>query len=226
MFILCSPHNPVGRVWTRDELICMGDICVKNNVLVVSDEIHADFVYKGFRHLVFSDLKQEYKDITLTCTAPSKTFNLAGLQIANIFITNKRIKDMFRAEINAGGYSQLNTLGLVACSAAYRHGADWLDQLIPYLAGNVSFVKNFLSSNLTYVKFIEPQGTYLVWLDFSTLGICESDRKDFLTHKANIWLDEGTMFGIEGKGFERINLACPRSTLEKAFFQLEKAIKQ
>lgn len=225
LFILCSPHNPVGRVWSYEELKKMGDICFRHNVFVIADEIHADFVYEGYKHTVFCTVKPEFEDITITCTAPSKTFNLAGLQIANIFISNCELRKRFREEIYACGYSQLNTMGLVACKAAYEHGGKWLDELMIYLAGNRDFVNNFLLNNLSDVKLVKPEGTYLLWLDFKEIGLSEAERKKLINEKAKLWLDEGTMFGEEGVGFERINIACPRVTLQIALTQLKDSLK-
>lgn len=224
LFILCSPHNPVGRVWTREELVRLGDICIKHNVVVVSDEIHADFIYKGNEHCIFASIKPEYLNNAIICTAPSKTFNLAGLQVSNIFIANKEIRRKFKEEINRTGYSQLNTMGLIACQTAYEHGARWLDELKEYLEGNLDFIRSFLTERLPQIRLVEPQGTYLVWLDFQALNFNEKEIEDLIVNRANLWLDSGTMFGSDGKGFERINIACPRATLEKAFLQLEKAI--
>lgn len=224
LFILCSPHNPVGRVWTKDELIRLGNLCVKHDVLIVSDEIHADFVYKGHTHIVFASLKKEYLDRTITCTAPSKSFNLAGLQVSNIFIANHDIRHQFKDEIIKSGYSQLNTMGLVACQTAYECGRDWLDDLKVYLAENLKFTREFLSEKLPQIKLVEPQGTYLIWIDCRELGLSEDQLEDFILNKAKLWLDSGTIFGSEGKGFERINIACPKSTLEKALKRLEQAV--
>lgn len=225
MFILCSPHNPVGRVWTKDELITLGDICLKHNVVVVSDEIHADFVYEGNRHMIFANVKPEYLQNTITCTAPSKTFNLAGLQVSNIFIANPDIRKKFQAEMNKSGYSELNTLGLIACQAAYEHGGEWLDELKKYLAGNLAFIRDFVKQRLPKIHLVEPQGTYLVWLDFTELGLTEEQREHLIVNKAKLWLDSGVMFGKDGEGFERVNIACPCATLQKAFEQLERAVK-
>jgi cysteine-S-conjugate beta-lyase len=225
LFILCSPHNPVGRVWTKLELVRLGDICVKHNVLIVSDEIHADIVYEGNKHLVFASLKPEYSDRTITCTAPSKSFNLAGLQVSNIFIANQDIKHKFKSEIKKSGYSQLNTMGLVACQTAYEHGREWLDGLKDYLAKNLEFVRRFLAERLPQIKLVEPQGTYLIWLDFKELDLNKKQMEDLIVTKAKLWLDSGAMFGAGGEGFERINIACPRATLEKALLQLEQAVK-
>lgn len=224
MFILCSPHNPVGRVWTEEELIRMGDICQKHGVIVISDEIHADFTYTGHRHFVFADLKPAFSEITVTCTAPSKTFNLAGLQISNIFIANRSIRHTFKKEIVKSGYSQLNIMGIEACKAAYLGGQDWLMALRGYLAENLNFIRDFLRRKLPQIKLIEPEGTYLVWLDCKELGLSDKQLDDLIVNKARLWLDAGTMFGAGGEGFQRINIACPKSILEQAFFQLEQAI--
>ncbi|ACL77475.1 MalY/PatB family protein [Ruminiclostridium cellulolyticum] len=226
LFILCNPHNPVGRVWTRDELIRLGDICIKHGVTVISDEIHADFIYSGYRHQVFANIKPEFGKITVTCTAPSKTFNLAGLQVSNIIISNRELKEAIKNEISRTGHGQLNTMGIVACKAAYEHGHEWLQQLKAYLAGNLSFVRNFLAERLPKIKLVEPQGTYLVWMDFTELGLTEKELEKLIVSDARLWLDSGTMFGDEGKGFQRINIACPRVILEKAFLQLEAAVNR
>lgn len=224
LFILCSPHNPVGRVWTMDELTRMGDICLKHGVTVVSDEIHADFTYPGHTHNVFADIKQEFKDMTITCTAPTKTFNLAGLQISNIFIPNGSLRSRFRHEINRSGYSQPNIMGLVACKAAYAEGSEWLSELRAYLKGNLNLLSSFLEKNIPQVRLVEPEGTYLVWLDFKELGLTDKQLDDFIVNKTGLWLDGGTMFGAGGEGFQRINIACPKSILEMAMLQLKQAI--
>lgn len=224
LFLLCSPHNPVGRVWEEWELRKVGDICLKHGVLVVSDEIHSDFVWPGHRHLVFASLSPEYADITVTCTAPSKTFNLAGLQASNIFISNHELKRRFKKAIDQAGYSQVNLMGLVACQAAYEEGEAWLLALKEYLEGNLAFVREYLKKNLPEISLIEPEGTYLIWLDFRRLGLTEEEREDLIVNKAGLWLDSGAMFGADGEGFERINIACPRATLEKALSQLHQAI--
>jgi cystathionine beta-lyase len=224
MFILCSPHNPVGRVWTREELIRLGDICVKYGVLVISDEIHSDFTYYGKKHTVFGSLKPEFRESSIICTAPTKTFNLAGLQVSNIFIANKKLRDDYLAEISRSASGHVGTMGLIACQAAYAHGAEWLDALKKYLEGNIEFVRSFLSARLPKIKHIEPQGTYLLWLDFRQLNMSEEEREEFLIQKAGIWLSKGTIFGREGTGFERMNIASPRLILKKALLQLERAL--
>lgn len=223
MFILCSPHNPVGRVWTAEELITLGDICLKHNVIIVSDEIHADFTHAGHTHHIFTSLKPEFEDQTIVCTAPSKSFNIAGLQVSNIFIKNNKYRQAFKREMNRGGYCELNTLGIVACQAAYEHGAEWMDQLKEYLAQNLSYVRNFLETKLPKIRLVEPEGTYLIWLDFRELGLSDEEIDDCIINKAKLWFDTGSMFGKDGAGYQRINIACPRSTLVECMERLEKA---
>ncbi len=224
LFILCSPHNPVGRVWTREELIRLGDICVEHGVRVVSDEIHADFVFPGHEHLVFADLKPEFADITVTCTAPTKTFNLAGLHISNTFIASRELRSHFRRKIARCGLSQLNVMGLVACKAAYAGGEEWLEALKIYLEENLAFLRRFLRERIPQIRLVEPQGTYLVWLDCKALGLGDKALDDLIIRGAKLWLDAGTMFGQGGSGFQRVNIACPRSLLKQALEQLESAV--
>lgn len=226
LFILCSPHNPVGRVWEEWELRKMGDICVKHGVWIVSDEIHSDFVRPGYRHLVFASLSPDYADNTVTCTAPSKTFNLAGLQTSNIFIPNPDIRHRFAHAMKQVGCQEINTMGLAACQAAYEKGGPWLGALKEYLEGNLSLVREYLAEHLPKIHLIEPEGTYLAWLDFRELGLTEEARQDLIIKKARLWLDSGAMFGKDGEGFERINLACPRSVVKRALVQLERAVME
>jgi len=224
LFILCNPHNPVGRVWTKEELTRLGNICVKHDVLIISDEIHADFIYPGHVHTVFASMKHEFFDRTITCTAPSKTFNLAGLQVSNIFIGNAQLKSRFKEEIRKTGYSQLNTMGLIACQAAYEYGEEWLTGLKEYLKENLDFARDYIKMHIPKIKLVEPEGTYLLWIDFHDLNLSEEALEDLISNKANLWLDGGTMFGPEGSGFQRINIACQRETLAKALEQLKNAI--
>lgn len=222
MFILCSPHNPVGRVWTKEELIKLGNICLKHNVIVVSDEIHMDFTRNGIKHSIFLSLDNKFMENTVLLTAPSKTFNIAGLQVSNVFIPNENLKNKFIKAIDKSGYSQLNTLGLVATKACYQYGKEWLSELKIYLESNLVFIDNFLKENLPKIKLVQPQGTYLAWVDFSELNLSDNEINDIITNKCKLWLDDGAMFGIEeGKGFQRINYACQKSTLEKALNQLK-----
>ena len=226
LFVLCSPHNPVGRVWNKEELLKLGDICLKHKVIVVADEIHADFVYHGHQHQVFANLKTDYQEITVTCTAPSKTFNIAGLQVSNIFIVNENLRKKFKQELKKTANADINVMGLIACQAAYSQGEDWLRQVKIYIAENLEYVKTFLRDNLPQVKLVEPEGTYLLWLDFRELNLTEEELEDLIINKAKLWLDGGTMFGTEGVGFQRINIACPQKILIQAFTQLKEALKQ
>ena len=226
LFVLCSPHNPVGRVWNKEELLKIGDICLKHKVIVVADEIHADFVYHGHQHQVFANLKTDYQEITVTCTAPSKTFNIAGLQVSNIFIANENLRKKFKQELKKTANADINVMGLIACQAAYSQGEDWLRQVKIYIAENLEYVKNFLRDNLPQVKLVEPEGTYLLWLDFRELNLTEEELEDLIINKAKLWLDGGTMFGTEGVGFQRINIACSQKILIQAFTQLKEALKQ
>lgn len=225
MFILCSPHNPVGRVWSREELQRVAEICLKHHVLVISDEIHADFNYPGYEHSIFTTVDKRLEEIAIVCTAPSKTFNLAGLQISNIFIANETLRNLFKKEINKTGYSDINTMGLAACESAYRSGREWLEELKVYLKGNLDYTREFLLQRLPHIKLVEPEGTYLLWLDCRDLAMNREELENFIVHKAGLWLDGGTMFGESGEGFQRVNIACPRSTLTKALEQLEAAYK-
>ncbi len=223
LFFLCNPHNPVGRVWEREELERLGDICYRHNVIVVSDEIHSDFVWKG-KHQVFADLKEEYREISVTCTAPSKTFNIAGLQVSNIFIPNTRLRHQFKRQLDASGYSQLNAVGIVACEAAYRDGREWYDGVCSYIKENIEYVGKYLEENIPGVKLLKPEGTYLLWLDFRELHLSDTALEDLIIKKAGLWLDSGAIFGDAGKGFQRINAACPREILEKALNKQEEAV--
>ena len=225
LFILCSPHNPVGRVWSVEELKRIGDICIKHDVVIFSDEIHADFVYEPNKHHVFASLGESYAANSVIATAPSKSFNIAGLQVSNIFIENKKLRDAFRNEIVKSGYSQLNTMGLVAARAAYESGKEWLDEVRAYIKDNLIFFRDYLKENIGELSLIEPEGTYLVWVDFRKLGLSEKQREDLIVNKAKLWIDSGAMFGVDGEGFERFNIACPRSYLKKALDSLAKAIK-
>lgn len=223
LFILCSPHNPVGRVWTKDELITVGDICKRHGVYVFSDEIHFDFIWKGPHH-VFQDLKEEYKDFTITATAPSKTFNLAGLQQSNIFIPNESIRRKFKAEISATGFDEPNIFGITAAQAAYESGDEWYDAATAYIKSNIDFAADFVRNNLPGVKLIDTQGTYLLWLDFRNLEISAVELDDILINRAKLWLDSGKIFGKAGEGFQRINTTCPRSILKEALDRIAKVI--
>lgn len=261
LFLLCSPHNPVGRVWTREELAKLAEICLKHNVIVVSDEIHEDFTYEGYKHVPFlnafentdkdkyeaggkaaaadagenharcsneeleGDLTERLAEITLVCTSPAKTFNLAGLQISNIIIPNSTLRHRFKRQIDAAGYSQSNTMGIIACKAAYRYGGEWYEALKKYLQGSLDFVREYLRNELPQVKLIEPEGTYLIWLDFRGLGLDGRALESLIVNKAKLWLDSGAIFGEVGKGFQRINIATSRSVLKEALERIRSAVE-
>ncbi len=224
LFFLCNPHNPVGRVWTAEELTRLGDICLKYQVTVVSDEIHSDFIFRG-KHQVFADLKKEYADITVTCTAPSKTFNLAGLLLSNIFISNRELRHKFRQQVNAAGISQLSPFGLVACETAYTQGEEWYQAMLAYVADNIAFTKEYVEKHLPGVEMVEHEGTYLVWLDFRKTGLRVEELEDLIVNRAKLWLDSGKIFGKSGDGFQRINVACPRRVLEEALRRIEEQVQ-
>ena len=223
LFFLCNPHNPVGRVWTEAELIQLGDMCVKHGVIVVSDEIHQDFVFSG-KHHVFADLKKDFENISITCTSPSKTFNLAGLMMSNIFIPNHELRHKFRKELDAAGISQLDVMGLVACEAAYSKGEEWYQAMFVYISENIRFVKRYVEENLPNVTMTDTEGTYLVWLDFRKTGLNVSELENLIVNKAKLWLDSGKIFGKCGEGFQRINVACPRSVLKEALYKIKEAL--
>ena len=219
--ILCSPHNPVGRVWTLEELTRLGQICLENDVLVISDELHCDLVFPGFKHIPFAGISDDFAQCSITCIAPSKTFNLAGLQTSTLIIPNKRLRNQF---LKGSIFKRPNPFGIVALEAAYTHGEEWLEQLMDYLSGNIQLLCYFVRNRLPGVEIIKPEGTYLVWMDFRKLAIDSRALEDLMLNRAGVWLDEGYVFGKEGEGFERINVACPRSLLEQALHRIEEAI--
>ena len=222
--VLCSPHNPVGRVWTIEELRAYAEICRKYNVAVICDEIHADFVFKGHKHIPFASVSKDAADRSVTCTAPSKTFNIAGLQTSNILIPNESIRNKFKSALDSFGYERPNVMGIIAAEAAYRGGEEWLAAVWEYIENNLAFTKKFLAGRLPKMKLIEPEGTYLLWLDIRGLGRKEEQLKNLVENKAKLWLDSGAMFGPDGEGFERINIACPREILKQALTQLAESV--
>ena len=224
-FILCSPHNPTGRVWTREELRELGSICRKHGVFVLSDEIHCDFAFPGHEHSVFAQACPELAERCVIFTAPSKSFNIAGLQVSNIWIPSAGIREKFRHEIDASGYSQLNSMGLAASRAAYEKGAPWLEQCSAYMRANLDYLRDFLCERLPEIKLVEPEGTYFAWIDCSGLGLTRDGLNDLIIKRAKLWLDAGHIFGEKSEQFQRIVLACPRSTLTRALEQLEAAVR-
>jgi cysteine-S-conjugate beta-lyase len=225
LFLLCSPHNPVGRVWTKAELERIRQICRQHQVIIVADEIHHEFIRPGFTHTIFPSLTPELAAQTILCTSPSKTFNLAGLQISNIFIENQTLRRQFRAALSASGYDEPNALGYFAAQAAYTGGLPWLNELRAYLEQNLCRTRQFLAAELPKIRLVEPEGTYLLWLDFHAYGMTDEALDAHIKNDARLWLDSGHIFGREGSGFQRINIACPWETLEKGLQQLARAFK-
>lgn len=224
MVILCSPHNPVGRVWTRDELLRFGEICIENNVLVVSDEIHGDLIYKGHAFTPFAKISRDFAQHSIICTAPSKTFNMAGLQTSCIIIPNDDLRPRFGKILQADGLVLAGSFGIVALQAAYDHGEEWLEQALSYLQANLEYLEAYVAEHIPQMSVIRPEGTYLVWLDCRRLGLDKLGLTRLMMEVARVYLDEGTIFGPEGEGFERINIACPRSILDEALDRIRNAI--
>lgn len=216
MFILCSPHNPGGRVWTKQELQKISEICLAHNILVVSDEIHSDITFGSNVHTVYGSLSEQALKNSIICTAPSKSFNLAGLQFSNIFIADEKLRKAFSEELDKTGYDEPSVFGIVAATAAYSEGADWFDSVKSYIWENILFAKKYIEENAPQIKVLVPEGTYLLWLDFSETGLSDSEINDRILNKAKVWLDSGSMFGKEGEKFQRINCATPRIILEDA----------
>lgn len=226
LFILCNPHNPVGRVWTKDELKKLGDICLKHNVKVISDEIHSDIIFKGHKHVPFASICKEFEQNSITCMAPTKTFNIAGLQTSQVILPNEedfKILDSAFARIDI---RRNNSFSLVATEAAYNNGEEWLEDFLTYIEGNVDFAIKYIEENMPNLKVRKPEGTYLLWVDFSDLGLSDEELAKVLVEKGKVALNNGTAFGIGGKGFQRINLACPRSMVEDGLARIKKAITE
>ncbi|QUH31600.1 MalY/PatB family protein [Vallitalea guaymasensis] len=224
IFILCSPHNPVGRVWTKEELEKIGKICIENNVLVVSDEIHNDLILGNNEHIVFANISEEFAHNSIICTAPSKTFNIPGLETSHIIIKNKEIRDKYKHILIKNSISGHNPMSIAALKAAYNEGEDWLEQLLLYLEENLNFMENYLINNMKEVRLIRPQATYLAWLDFRLIEKDNKKLEDLIFHKAKVALDSGNWFGDNGSGFMRVNFACPRAILKEALDRICSAI--
>jgi cystathionine beta-lyase len=224
LLILCSPHNPVGRVWTRDELLKLLELCHKHKVIVVSDEIHSDLIFKGHKHIPAATIAQEYADNVITLMAPSKTFNLAGLAVSAVIIPNQKLFKVFFNTLAGVGLGMTNSFAIVAFEAAYRDGEAWLEQLMEYLEGNINFVLKYFKEKIPKIKVIKPEGTYLVWLDCRGLKLNAKSIRHFMIKEAKVGLDDGPKFGLGGKGFQRINIACPRSILAEGLKRIETAV--
>lgn len=226
MLILCSPHNPVGRVWTKEELERLGEICARHDLLVLSDEIHMDLVYRGQRHVPFASISSSLADRTVTCVAPSKTFNIAGLATSLVVASNPSLLARYRAALMASGLGISSLFGVVGLEAAYRSGADWLDQLLVYLEGNVDFADAFFRDRIPSLRFVRPEGTYLALVDCRELGLAQAPLDEFFLRTARVYFDSGPMFGEECTGFERINFGCRRALLAEALERIERAVAE
>ncbi len=221
MLILCNPHNPVGRSWRREELIRLGEICMKNNLVVISDEIHCDLVLPGHKHTPFASISEDFAQHSITFHAASKTFNLAGLATSTAIIPNAELRNAFNTYVHSMEADLGNIFGKVSTQAAMTYGDEWLDQLLVYVQGNVDYVSEFLTVNLPKVKFFKPEATYMMWLDFSGYGLPEETLWQMLTQKANLGFNRGSEFGVEGTSHFRVNLACPMSVVKQAMNQLK-----
>ena len=226
LMFLCSPHNPVCRVWTPEELKELGRICKQYGVTLVADEIYCDFFSPGYHHTPFATVCPEMTEQLIVCTSPSKSFNIAGLQISNIFVPGEALREKFRTEMGKVGYNNCNYFGMTACTAAYEQGEQWLEDCKAYIWENVQYIQKFVAEKLPQIHIIAPQGTYLMWLDCSALGLTGEALEDLMLNKARVWPDMGTMFGEKTGQFIRLALACPRSVVEEVMNRLEKAIKE
>jgi cystathionine beta-lyase len=224
MMILCSPHNPTGNVWTREELVKLADICLSNNILILSDEIHSDLVFRGHRHIPTASLGKDIARNTITFIAASKTFNLAGLSTSLVISSNRKLIRRFGEIIDHVHVGSGNIFGNIATEAAYNFGHEWLGQLMDYLQGNIDFVVNYLSRDIPLIKPVIPEATYLLWLDCRKLGMDRRQLKNFFIEKAKLGLSDGPVFGKGGSGFQRMNIGCPREKIKKALHRLNKAI--
>lgn len=224
MFLLCSPHNPVGRVWTRGELQQIASLCLKYNVIIVSDEIHGDLVFAPNKQIPIASLSPEVSEQTITLAAPSKTFNLAGLQASAIITENAAYRQALEKIDKQNGVSMLNTFGVLAMQAAYEHGESWLEELLLYLDGNIQLVDSFLQAELPHLKVIKPEATYLLWIDCRNTGLSDAELNRQLLEEGRIAMNPGTTFGKGGSGFVRMNIACPRDTVKEGLKRLKKAL--
>lgn len=227
IFILSHPHNPTGNVWSEDELRTMGEICSRHNILVISDEIHEDLVMNpDKRHVPFASLSEEFAQNSITCTAPSKTFNLPGLQCANNIIPNARLREEFARRYERNMFPLVNVLGMVACEAAYDHGDEWVDALVTYVRGNHQHFAAELNRRVPEITVLPADSLYLGWMDCRGLGMDADELHHFMLTKARIWFDQGQKFSAEGHGYMRINLGCPRSTVDEAIERLVSAVDE
>ncbi|MGY0567545.1 MalY/PatB family protein [Bacillus safensis] len=223
LMFLCHPHNPSGRAWSKEELKRVGDLCVKHGVTVVSDEIHSDLMLYGKQHVPFASLSDDIAHITVTCIAPSKTFNLAGLQASAIIISDEEKRTLFNNEVQRNGLSKLNAFAIPAMEAAYRHGDEWLDALVLYLEGNMKMAMDYIDEYLPNMRYMKPDASYLLWLDIRDYQFSQAELKRNLLKKGKVILELGHVYGHEGDGFIRINLGCPASTVKEGLKRLHQA---
>ncbi|WP_018921806.1 MalY/PatB family protein [Salsuginibacillus kocurii] len=225
MLILCSPHNPIGRVWTEEEQRRLAELCEKYGVFVVSDEIHADLIFKG-KHLPFSNVARDYSINLATCMAPSKTFNLAALQMSYVIFDDSTLQKSYEAQLKSNFVGGISPFAVASCEAAYRKGEPWLEKLLAYIQENISYVKKEIKNHLPEVTVHEPEGTYLIWIDFRKLGFTSTSLQKWLREEAGLALGEGHVFGKEGSGFARMNVACPKGHVEEGVRRLKEAYKK
>lgn len=224
-FILCSPHNPVGRVWAKEELTKIAALCEQHDVLVFSDEIHADLVFDGYKHIPFASISEEARERTITCMSPTKTFNLAGLQASYIVTKNNQMRAKINAELGLQGFNMLNTMGVIALDAAYANGKPWLDQLMKVIEANKLYATTRIENETNgKLKVIASEATYLLWVDCHELGLTDKELQAFMIEQAKVGLNAGSSYGTEGENFMRINIACPKATLQEGLDRIIHAV--
>lgn len=226
LIILANPHNPVGRVWSEYELKRIGEICLKNDIKIISDEIHGDIVYKNYKYTPIASISEDIANITMTCLSPGKTFNISSLSTAAVVISNKEIAMEYMSFVNKYHINNNNAFSLVAFHSSYAKGEEWFEEFLVYLEGNLMFLKDYIKENLSVATIVEPEGTYLVWIDLRKLEMDAKQLQKFIIDEAKVAFDFGHWFGREGAGFIRINIACPRKVLEDALIRLKLAIEQ
>jgi Bifunctional PLP-dependent enzyme with beta-cystathionase and maltose regulon repressor activities len=224
LMILCNPQNPGGRVWSKEELKKLGEICLTNNVLIISDEIHCDLLLDGNKYTPFASINEDFAGNSIICTAPSKTFNLAGLQVSNLIVSNKELRSKVKRILEVNEVSEPNIFSSDALVAAYNDSEEWLDQLLEYLLGNLNYLNEFMSTKLPNLKVMKPEATYLVWVDCRELKMTSTELTDFFKNEAKVWFNDGKTFGVNGDGFVRINIACPREILIDGLNRVKEAV--
>jgi len=224
MIIISNPHNPGGSAWTKDELTKLGEICIKHHIILISDEIHSDLVIPPFKHTAAANISEEIANVTISMMAPSKTFNLAGMASSSVIISNPKLRNDFQVFLDRVHVGMGNLFGMVASEAAYTHGKEWLDQMLHYVKGNLDYVEKYIKEKMPQIKMMRPEATYMIWLDFRSLGLSNENLKAFVLQKAKLGLNDGPVFGPGGEGFQRMNLACPTSIVEEGMLRLKRAI--